>query len=218
MRRKGFTLLEVMVGLAILAIFVTLVQGVYTGAAKNKRASEEATGAAHGSSAILGKMADELSMAFQSSSRKGQTILLAATDMENNSKVEFTTMTPRIENLSTGGETRLRYEVRPDPETEGAVKLVRIEMADPFGDMDRDGVELTMLGGIKRFTFSCYNGSEWVSMWDGGYDLENPVLPLAAKLTIEWADKFKNKKIISTATPIWAAAGINAKVKPEEGQ
>ncbi|TAL18478.1 prepilin-type N-terminal cleavage/methylation domain-containing protein [bacterium] len=203
MTRRGFTLVEVLMGLMLLAILMVLIQGTYTAVARNKKSSSELTISSHGSVSLLHRMADELSMTFQNDSRPDQTLFLLKTDFDKNSTVEFSTRTPRVAGMREGGDTTVRYELTEDKEEDGLYKIVRTEMADPFGDIDRDGLSLVMMERVKRLTIEGYDDDGWTGEWDYR-GLPDPKLPLAVRLTLVWLEKNSVEKILTCSTPVWA--------------
>jgi hypothetical protein len=186
----------------LLAILITLIQGVYAGVARNRKASSEATVSEHGAVSLLHRMADELSMSFQNKKRLDQTRFRLSTDADKNSSVEFSTRTPRVATMRVGGDTTVRYEVIRDQEAGGLFKIIRTEMADPFGDIDKDGSSLAMLDRVKKLTIEGYNGEEWRDEWDQSGD-PDPKLPLAVRLTLVWADNNSAERFITCSTPVF---------------
>jgi prepilin-type N-terminal cleavage/methylation domain-containing protein len=205
MTRRGFTLVEVLLGLMLLSMLMVLIQGTYTAVARNKKSSSELTVSSHGSVSLLHRMADELSMAFQNDSRPDQTLFLLKTDFDKNSSVKFSTRTPRVAGMREGGDTTVRYELVPDKETDGLFRIVRTEMADPFGDIDRDGFSLVMMERVKRLTVEGYNDDGWTDEWNYS-GLPDPKLPLAVKLTLVWLENNSVEKILTCSTPVFGKA------------
>ncbi len=215
MNRRGFTLIEVLVTLALMAIFITLVQGVYSGVVRSKRAATKATVAAHAASAVINYLSDELGQAFQSRTtvpyRIEETFFFLSTAGDRNSTLTFTTHTVNIPTVRQGGDVRVTYEVVKDDDHEGLFALRRSEMADLLGDPGRDATEWEMLDSLSRFTVECYSeDGGWQDYWDHVTG-SAPVIPIAARITIGWKDSAdsESEHLITTATPIYSAAGRN---------
>ncbi|PLX41018.1 MAG: hypothetical protein C0608_07145 [Deltaproteobacteria bacterium] len=211
MMKRGFTLLEVLVALFIMTLFIALVQGVYTGTTRSRERAVKRTVEAHTASAVLQRIADELAMSFQLPGRMDQTYFLLTTDSENTSTLEFTSRTPAIPSIRTGGDTRIRYEIeRSTRGGDGDMALMRYELADLFGRMDLDSTAYEMLTNVTTFEVECFNGEEWVTAWDESSSSE-PLMPLAVKIRLGWGDDEDNEELMETSTPIYSAAGRNAR-------
>lgn len=202
--KSGFTLIEILVGLVILVMLAGLVEGIYVSVAKNREAATQKTAMVHSASTVLGRIADELASAFVDLNRPDSTLFKLSTDGSGNSTLEFTTLLPAVHGLRAGGETRLRYEVRPDPESEtrGAVILSRAETDDPQKDIGRDSVTYDMLKGIIRFTVTVYDGTKWVDRWEND-SLKGAVVPAAVRLTAAWGES-GHEEVMRTAATIYS--------------
>jgi general secretion pathway protein J len=204
-RRDGFTLIEVMVSLAVLALLVTLVQGVYSTSLRNREAAESATLATHSAAVVTGRIADELAMAFHSTIRPDETRFLLDTSPDGFSAIEFSSRTPSIADIRPGGDTRILYQAVTDPESrEGRLILRRTELGDPYGDLERDGFTFSMMEELSGFSIQCYDGEEWVESW-GNSDSEAPDLPLMVRIVMSWGDE-ENLSYIRTATSVYASS------------
>jgi hypothetical protein len=206
-----------LLGLALLGLFLLLVNGIYSGTTRNREASRAATTASHEASVTLHLMADEFAMAFFSESWIERTAFSLETDASDVAKVEFTTRVPNIDTLRVGGDVRLRYELVPEEERKDRFILRRTEGADFFADLDRRGVAYDMMSGVKRFTVRCWDGEDWVDHWRLD-DPENPSLPLAVAMEIVWArGEGDAEESLITTTPVYAASERNAPSKGSEG-
>ncbi len=182
---------------------------------RTRKVAQARTEAAHGASAVVGRLADELAMAFHLPERIDESGFYLSTGGDGISELEFTTRTPTIPTIRQGGDVRVRYELIPDEEADGeSFTLIRTEMADLYGNLDLDGIEYKMLDGITRFTVECYDGEEWVESWDDSA-LEEPLLPLAVEIVIGWAEGEEGERTISAATPLYASKGRNSRMTGE---
>lgn len=200
----GFTLLEVVIGLALLALLLSVVQGAYTGALRSKRRVSAETAEAHLASMVLQRMAQELSMAFLSQDLKESTGLVLDADGDGHSTLSFTTFVPAISGFSAGGESEVGYFLEEDEE--GALHLMRRETTDIDGDLEEGGVPYTMLRDLRRFIVLCYDGQDWLERWDASSRVEPPLLPLAVSVEVAWAegeDEEAPLRVYRTSAPVY---------------
>jgi general secretion pathway protein J len=201
-RRDGFTLIEVLVSLAVLALLVTLVQGVYSTSMRNRDAAESATQATHAAAVVTGRIADELAMSFHSVIRQDETRFLLDTSPDGFSTIEFSSRTPSIADIRPGGDTRILYQAVTDPESEeGLLLLRRTELGDPYGDLERDGFTFDMMEELTGFSIECYDGQEWLESW-GNPNAAAPDLPLMVRIVMSWGSK-DSPNYMRTATTVY---------------
>ena len=206
--KKGFTLLEVLLALAMLALVISLIQGVYSGTARSRTRSREATRETHAAAFLLHRLADELAMAYVDSERPEATGLVLVTDTEDLSSIAFTTRVPPVSGFSSGGTAEVGYFLETGED--GSVSLMRRESADLDGDLETGGDPYTLLSGPLRFTVECYDGEQWISDWDSTETGELPPLPLAARISLAWQpaadqDQDQGERLYRTSTPIYAS-------------
>ena len=203
-RKHGFTLLEVLLALGMLALVISLIQGVFSGTTRSRRASREATQETHAAAFVLHRLADELAMAYLDPSRTEATGLLVDTDSDEVSSVVFTTRVPPVSGFSSGGDAEMAYFVEGDGE--GGLVLRRRESADLDGDLAYGGEPYTLIKGLARFTVESYDGEQWLTGWDSAERVDPPLLPLMARITIAWlGPDGETERVYRTATPIYAA-------------
>ncbi len=200
----GFTLVEVLVGLAVLAMLVTLVQGVYSTSMRNREAAQEATEATHLAAVVTTRIADELAMAFYSDTRPEVTPFLLTTSADGFSTLEFSSRTPAISGIRPGGDTRILYQPLVDSESpEGRLLLRRTELGDPYGDIERDGFTFTMVEDLTGFLVQCYDGEEWLDNWGGVTATATALnLPLMVRIVMSWGTD-ESVTYMRTATTVY---------------
>ena len=201
--RRGFTLIEVLLAMTLLAVLIGIVQGAYSGAARSRTISREETREAHASALVLQRLAEELSMCLFSDTRKDVTGLTVDTDGDGNSVLVFTTRVPPISGYSVGGEARLRYAVSQEDES---VDLVRQETPDPKADIENAVVPYQVLQNVARFEVLCYDGEQWLTTWDSADRPSAPYLPLAVSVEVAYKHgEEEAERVYRTSTPLYAA-------------
>ena len=209
-RKSGFTLIEVVVGLAILVVLVGLVQGIYATTVRNREATTARTAMVHSASTVLGRIADELASAYVDPDRAVLTAFTLKTDGSGNSTLIFTTLLPPVHGLRVGGETLIRYEVRRDKENSdpNAMILSRTELSDPEKDLERDGLTYDMLKGITRFTVEVSTDDKWTDRFEADPGSVRK-LPPAVRLEAAWGEK--GEEVVRTATSVYSASDSGKK-------
>jgi len=204
--RRGFTLLEVMVALALLALVLTLVQGAYSGAVRSKERIGRDTERVHVAAAVLDRLVRELSMAFESATQRQATGLVVSTDLDGISSLSFTTRVPPIGGPTTGGDAEVGYALE---EVDQGMELSRRETTRVDGDLLEGGVPRSLVRGITAFRVQCYDGEEWKDDWDSRERSDPPHLPLAVSAELVWTDgegEDAKEVVYRTSTPVYAAA------------
>nr|WP_281173814.1 type II secretion system protein GspJ [Deferrisoma camini] len=199
---RGFTLIEVVVTLALLALVLSLVQGTYSGAVRSRDRSSQATAEVHQAALVLDRMATEISGALVSASRATATGFVVEPDADGNATLTFTTRLAPIPGLRPGGPVELRYNLEADDD--GVLRLVRREEADPDEDPEEGGLAYPVLENVLRFQVLCYDGTEWAESWDSRIREEEPFLPEAVSLEIAWGPDENHERVLRTATPLYS--------------
>jgi prepilin-type N-terminal cleavage/methylation domain-containing protein len=175
-RAAGFTLLEVMLALAILGFITTILWGTFSQTNAVKRRTEAVQERSHAARVALMRMTREIEMAFLS-------------DSENPAVQEKRTMfisTPHADvdelRFSWFGRQRLRadvpeadtsvvmYYAEPDPDDRSVTNLMRretrrLEAMDP---RSIPGEAYVLCPGISRLKFAFYDfkSKDWREEWD----------------------------------------------------
>lgn len=209
-RCQGFTLLEVLLALALLALVISLVQGAYSGVTRSSRISGELVERTHAGTFLVHRLADELAMMFVDPNRMQATGLRLHADSDGLASLSFTSRVPPVSGFSLGGDAEIGYlvEVLED----GSWALVRREADDLDGDLESGGEPYRMLHGISLFAILCYDGNEWLEEWDS--ELREPgqkPLPDAVTITVTWTDAGDDREsdpveyVFRTTTPVYAS-------------
>ncbi len=200
----GFTLVELLLALALLALVAGLVQGTYTGAVRSRDRASAETARLHAAAVALDRLADELAGAFVSESRGEVTGLAVTPDAEGNTVLVFTSRPVPIPGVRAGGPAEIAYFVETGDD--GVPRLYRREDPDPDEDWDEGGDPFPVLEGVDRFAVRCFDGEGWKDEWDSRGREGDPVLPLAVSVEVAWKEGEGPERVLRTATPIYAEA------------
>jgi general secretion pathway protein J len=210
--QAGFTLIEVLLALAILGFIMTLLWGTFTQTANVKKRAEAIQDRTHAARVALMRMSREIEMAFLS-------------DSENPSLQERRTMFvstshPDVDELhfSWFGRQRLRLDVpetdtsvvmyyaESDPEERSVTNLMRretrrLEVADP---RNVPGEAYVLCPGIShvKFAFYDYKRKEWREEWNtmGADGLQ--YLPTHVRITLSIYDEKGQEQVFTSSARI----------------
>jgi prepilin-type N-terminal cleavage/methylation domain-containing protein len=213
--KRGFTLIEVLLGLTLLAVVLGVVQGVYSGVVRSRERARVATENARAAALLLQRLADELGSAVPES-------LQISSEGSDASTLEFTTEFPQFaqEKPTSGKKTegafaRLRYEVTN--ESDGTRALVRsIGFEESSGDEPDMGTPEPLFPGVVRFRVQwSSDAQDWRDSFAGGGTKGGPGsapqtdAPKIVRLEIAWRDGGGNEpeRILRTSAPLYRALG-----------
>ena len=198
--RRGFTLIEVVLAVALMALVLALIQGVYTGTVRSRNRSADQTRDVHQVALILDRIATEVSAAYAAPSRTQTTGLRVETDADGNSTLVFTSLLPPIPGVRPDGGTEVGYALEPDDE--GVLRLVRWE--DPYPGEQADAPSpYPVMEGVLRFRVRCFDGDNWVEEWDSREREEGPVLPRAVSVELAWGPDEEHERVLRTSAPVY---------------
>jgi len=184
MRKKGFTLVEILIALAILAVIVTSTFVIFRSSTESWQKGEKRSERYHNARVAVGKMSTEISQAVMSENRLSKFI-------GNNEEVGFVSFVSTAEGIFELVE--IEYWLDKDRRF-----LMRNEDIDPdFDFLTQDNSDI-LAENITLLEFSYYDGLTWSEAWnlseneeDGEEEIEidESVLPKAVKIKIKVEDK-----------------------------
>jgi prepilin-type N-terminal cleavage/methylation domain-containing protein len=208
----GFTLIEVMLALAILGFITTILWGTFNGTNVVKRRTEAVQDRSHSARVALMRMSREIEMAFLSDSenpgvQERRTMFIGTSDREVD-ELRF----------SWFGRQRLRgdvpeadtsvvmYYAEPDPDDRSVINLMRretrrLEAADP---RNLPGEAYVLCPGVAqlKFAYFDYKQKEWREEWDTmGVDGVQ-YLPTHVRITLTVYDDNGKEQVFSSSARI----------------
>jgi type II secretion system protein J len=207
--QKGFTLLELMISLAILA---AMSLGSFIAASQilnSKKLTEDRDEVHHGAVLVLNRISKDLNMAFLV---KSKDLLGATFDGEfafegSEDRLDFVTFSHLriIQEAREANYGEVSYFLAADPETNETKVLMRRESGTVDKDLQLGGSAFPLLSGVEalRFEYLDSKDNEFKKAWDSkSVDFGNR-LPLAVKVEIEiyLPDEDRREKF-STLAPI----------------
>lgn len=172
---RGFTLIEILIALAILAMIVASTFTIFRSSAKSWQKGEIRTERYHNARTAIGRMSQELSQAV----------------MTGNAECRFTGAKGEVKFISfmsTRAEVFEPSEITYwlDKENKYLMRNGDIEPDYDFSTQDYSDI---LADGISELEFSYYDGSAWNDTWDSSASEDDKVLPKAVKIKIKVEDK-----------------------------
>jgi len=174
--KRGFTLLEVILAVAVLAVVGTMVYGGFSQTALNKARVEEDVEHSRIVHMALERMARELTMAFVSTHANPSLdlrVVETAFIGKNNGKddrVDFTSFSHRrlYRNARESDQNEISYFVTQHPDDRDVQVLARREQNRIDEDPRRGGKSQILVENIEEFNLEYFDPllSDWVQAWD----------------------------------------------------
>ena len=189
--RKGFTLLEILIALALLGVLAGALYGTYFSLIKGRESANEGMEARRELRATLDILRCELSSAFYRKNDKRLHFSVEDRDIFGKpaSVLSFTAFAlPEV----VSDQVALKYEIL---EREKKMVLSR-QVKDLYAA--GEGARYPQMESIEGFLVECQNGDTWVRSWDTAI---NNGLPKAVRITVSVADGEKTADYNILATP-----------------
>jgi general secretion pathway protein J len=204
--RRGLTLLEVMVAIAILAMVSVLIYGAFDGMSRGKKSLGRANDRYHQGRAAMGRMTMELSSAFLSqhqaltAQQNRRLTIFAGQSTSPADRIDFTSFSHRRLNRDAheSDQNEISYFGSPDPNVSGKIDLARRESALIDLEPKRGGEVNVLAEDIERFDVQYLDATTgmWLDTWDTTQATGQPNrLPFEVKLTLVLKNGEKGKPI-----------------------
>jgi general secretion pathway protein J len=186
MRDKGFTLVEILVAVAMVALLLTTVYGVFNSVSDAKQRLEAESEGYHQARVLFDRIGRELRGAYFDKDKK-DTRFLGGTTTDKYPYLELSTTAGTPYGGRQGGISVVRYELRPDPEA-GKGEDTRVLMRNEYSyfntaGADRVGYRLT--AGIGEMKVRFYSKGQWVEDWNARTDGLPELVEVTLSLPVE---------------------------------
>ncbi len=197
-RPRGFTLVEVLIAMAITAVVGVMALGAFSRSAAARQAVEEQDERIGGARAALTRMARDVTGAFlsdhfdRSRYRDRPTVFLGR-DGGDRDTLTFATMAHvrGIRDARESDQSVVEYAIDSDPEIPGGYALFRREKVRIDDEPDRGGVRQLLLHNVVGFDVEYWDWQrqEWAREWSTAPG-ERLLLPprVKMKLTMRMPD------------------------------
>jgi prepilin-type N-terminal cleavage/methylation domain len=187
----GFTLLEVMIALSILAAISLSIFAVTSQTVNSKGSTEERDEIQHSVTLALSKISDDLNMAFIVTSKD-----LLGSDFDGDygfqgseERVDFVSFSHQryIENARESDTAEISYFLAPMPDEPGMRALMRRESPSIDKNLQEGGEAVVLLEGVENIKFEYYDekSKEFKRAWDTRSVDFGAKLPAAVRVTLE---------------------------------
>ena len=180
LNNKGFTLIELMVALALLVVLTGALYGTYFSVMGAREKGGARIEGRRELSNTLGKLHSELASTYFVTTNKK--LLFVVEDRDSFGKpasvLAFTFISPpRVDPAPSSDLTLVRYSIQ---EKEGVLTLVR-ESREPYLDVAVKSFPYPVMDVVEGFLVECYDGAKWVKSWDSSL---NNGLPALVRVTV----------------------------------
>jgi len=197
--KRGFTLLEIMLAVSILALVGTMIYGGFSQTALNKARVEEDVDHSRIVHMALERMARELTMAFVSTHVNPSLDLrvvdtaFIGNDNGKDDRIDFTSFSHRrlYRNARESDQNEISYFVTEHPDEPGVQVLARREQNRIDDDPRRGGKSQILVENVEEFNLEYFDPllTDWVQTWDTEDVLAQPNrLPTQVRIRLTVAD------------------------------
>lgn len=166
---RGFTLVEVLVAISILAIVLTSVYGIFSSVSTARGRLDADSADYHRARVIFDRLGRELRGAYFAPNFTSLTFVGEAAGDGNLNELELTTTAVSPLSQTGSGIARVRYRlVRDREDPENRLVLLRSEQPayQPVSEVS-DGDMMRLAAGIENLTIRYYANGQWQAGWDG---------------------------------------------------
>lgn len=236
--RPAFTLLEVLLAVAIFSIVLTAVHTVFHGAL---RLREKTTGTIEESlplqqtlailkrdlanlvppgQTLFGQLQTTATTGNETSSIPTSAFALASGDQAQLASPQFCTSVGIIDDYLPWAEVQrvTYYLTDPANDTPGR-DLVRSVTRNLLPTLEEEPEDQWLMSGIESMLFLFYDGFEWREDWDS--TLDDPKLPLAIKVQLQLAsEEYRSTWLppIELVVPVFVQTSTNTAEETDGGQ
>ena len=197
----GFTLLEILIAITILALILTMVYGSFIQTKKVIAITEDAVRGLRGVRVAFSRMMMDLNMAFLSD-KNGNTFFVGTDNYAEeypDDAIDFTTFSHKIrhEEAHESDQTEVGYYIKRD--FEGHALLMKREKKRIDSNPLYGGINLEISDHIVGLNFRYLDKDVWVDSWDSRVSNR---LPDAVEITLIVIDSAKKERQYTTIVNI----------------
>jgi len=163
---RGFTLIEVLVAVSLLAIVLTAIYGIFGGVNSAKLRLDSDSGDYHLARVIFDRFGRELHGAYYRSGDQ-TTMFRGGVNAQNEPFLELTTTAVTLLSDTGSGISEVRYRLAPDQEADtGRQVLLRGERSRQSATAPVDDRMMRLAPNVATLSLRFYTGGRWLEQWD----------------------------------------------------
>ena len=189
-KETGFTLIEILIAVAISAVILTIIYGSYAASIDTMDACRESTDINQMARLALGRISEDINCALISSTN--ERLQFVGKDSEELEGIPMDTLgftsTSCLSLFRGAKEHRtceIGYYIRQESDSDIFV-LLRREESPPDEEPLSGGASLELAERIKGLDFEYYDGKEWLTQWNSK---AREALPSAVKIALTFLNK-----------------------------
>ncbi|MBK8479980.1 MAG: prepilin-type N-terminal cleavage/methylation domain-containing protein [Proteobacteria bacterium] len=224
---EGFTLIEVLLSMAIMAMMAALAWGSFSATARSKTLAERSIGRYQQVRTALNRIARELAMAYLSKNDQSGALHPRTRFVgKRGSKVDELTFSTLAhvrlrENARECDQSVIRYTVAPGPAGRaGRQRLLRRESPRLGSEREpeEDGAAYVVLEDVRTLRFEYYDAQakEWREEWSTmAADGQPDRLPEIVRVVLTVVDERERERTFRTAArtflrdPLWVSSAVD---------
>jgi len=171
-QQGGFTLVEILIAVTIMALTMTAVYGIFTTLSAGKQRLDRDSAIYHSARVVYDRLGKELHAAYLSNANSDSQFNASQTE-QNLAAFELdfstTTVSPLLQ--SSHGFAKLSYRLQQDREADdGSYVLLRRELPLDADTNDTTTTAMRLVAGVADLSLRFYNGSAWSNDWHSDSD------------------------------------------------
>lgn len=219
-RASGFTLMELMISIGILALIAGLAYGSFQPIWLAKREVEEQSARYHAIRLAMNRMARDVSMAFLSDrydhkNHRERLTQFVGKHMGNKDSLRFAAFSH--ERLTTDAresdQAVVEYRIDRDPEEKGAEALIRRVKTVLDGEPEDGGTETALVSDVSGLKFEYWDPrkDEWATDWDTSDRAYGDQLPQRVRITLTAKGDDGKERKYTTQAMVFLPTPLGAK-------
>ncbi len=214
--KAGFTLLEMMLAVAILGLLLVMLSQSFHAVAMSKVRGEDSLELQREGSAIIWQLANEFNNAVQTPVYPSYVLLVGRAQMQDALPVDSVSVSTfgaghERALVGFGAEQIVTYTTSPNPSRSGWFILNRSQVSALLmgvGNLPQ-APGMIIANNLVSFHLRYFNGTQWVESWDSTMLPRNQQLPLAVSIDLQLGDaeghvrNFATEVDLPMAQPLW---------------
>jgi len=178
MTSRGFTLIEILVALAVASLLLLAVYGAFSPLARARDQVEKSEATYHQARVLFDRLGREL-RSIPLNKLPNEQLLSGGSDERGRPFLQLVSSAATPLGGVPGGVANLSYRLAEDPLGEnGALALFRSEQ--PRQEVQEADLGQRLISGVKSFQPRFFDGSTWFDSWSAG----NSGLPQAVEINL----------------------------------